>query len=99
MNDDVRKLPEIRRPDVRALLRRVGDGTVSSADLYRAYRALMAEQDREPVSKKALGMALEACGQRARVIAREGKNVRCRIVREHFMAPEDRDHEELSPRL
>lgn len=84
---------------MRALIRLVGDGTVPSADLYRVYCVQMAEQGREPVSKKALGMALDACGQRPRVLTLEGKNVRCRIIREHFMAPEDQDFEELAPRL
>lgn len=99
MSDDVRKLPEIRRPDVRALIRRTGNGTVPSADLYRTYCAQMAEQGREPVSKKALGMALAACGQRPIVLQVEGKNVRCRVIREHFMAPEEQDSEDVAPRL
>lgn len=99
MSDNVRKLPEIRRPDVRALLRHVMDGTIPSGDLYRAYLAQMEKQGRDPVSHKALGMALAACGQRNTVATLGGRSVRCWIIREHFMAPEDRDSEELSPRL
>ncbi|MGB8665669.1 MAG: hypothetical protein WCD24_13115 [Serratia inhibens] len=98
MADDVRQVPEVRRPDVRTLIRKVQDGTVSCADLYRAYCEQMRERGRDPVSKKALGMALSACGQRVKVVHMGGKNVRCRIIREKFMASEDHDSEELSPR-
>ena len=98
MSDDVRRIPEVRRPDVRALIRAVGSATVPSGDIYRAYCRQMAEQGREPVSQKALGRALSACGQRPRVVYLDGKNVRCWVIREKFMAPEEHDSEELRPR-
>lgn len=88
MSDDVRRVPEIRHSDVRALLLRAGDGTVPSADLYRIYCDQMSDQGRDPVTKKALGVALNDCGQRVKIVRLDGRNVRCRVIREKFMAPE-----------
>lgn len=84
---------DIRRPDVRALIRAVGSGVIPVARLYERYAAQMAEQGREPVSQKALGQALAGCGQRAVVRTIDGKNVRCRIIHERYMAPEEFDTE------
>jgi hypothetical protein len=89
----MRSRPDITRPDVRALIRAVPADIVPVAELYRVYCEQMAAQDREPVSKKALGSALEQCGQRATVRAIEGKVTRCRIIREKFMAAEEHDTE------
>lgn len=81
---------------MRALLRKVGDNTVSAGDLYAAYLEQMEEQGREPVSRKALGTALERCGQRVTIKVVNRKNIRCRVIRERFMAPEEHDGEEIS---
>lgn len=84
---------DIRRPDVRALIRAVGPGTIPVAKLYETYRAQMAEKGREPVSQKALGQALAQCGQRLKIRQINGKNVRCRVIHERHMAPEEFDTE------
>lgn len=94
-----RSLPVIWRSDIRALLREVWDGVVPSGDLYRTYLAQMKKQGREPVTHNALGRALAACAQRRVSRSVEGKNVRCWVIRIKFMGPEDRDDEEVSPRL
>lgn len=92
-----RSLPDIRRPDVRALIRAVtptgSSRVVPVAELYRVYSEQMDALDREPVSQKALGQALATCGQRLMVRRIDGHNVRCRVVHEKFMAPETHDFE------
>ena len=90
MPDDT-EVPSIRRRDVRALIRAVGDSVRPVSVLYDRYAAQMAAQDRAPVSRKALGTALDRCGQRLWIKRLDGKNVRCRIVRESWMAAEQLD--------
>ena len=75
------------------MIRSVASGVVPVADLYRKYVSQMAEQGREPVSQKALGMALAECGQRATVRRLGGRNVRCRLIHERYMAGEEFDTE------
>lgn len=78
---------------VRAAAPGPGSRIVPVAELYRRYVALMAEQEREPVSRKAFGLALEHCGQRAVTRWDGSRNVRCRVIHERFMAPEEFDTE------
>lgn len=85
--------PDIRRPDVRALIRSVTSGVVPVAKLYEVYRKQMAEQGRDPVSQNALGRALSECGQRPTERWIDGRNVRCRVIHERFMAAEEFDTE------
>lgn len=83
---DVQKVPELTRSDVRALIRSVGDGIVPGRDIYARYVQMMADQEREPVSQKALSLAIRRCGQRPVTRWIDRKSVRCWVVRERFVA-------------
>jgi len=94
----VRQAPSgIRRPDVRAVIRAVTPSGTSAvvpvAELYRVYCEQMAAQDREPVSAHAFGLAMSRCGQRQVHRGIDGRNVRCRVIHERFMAAEEFDYE------
>lgn len=81
---------------MRAVIRAVAperSAIVPVAELYRLYCGQMDAQDREPVSQKAFGQALAQCGQRLIVRRIDGRNVRCRVMHQRFMAPEEFDTE------
>lgn len=92
---EVRKFPEITRDDVRKLVARVGDGTIPSADLYRVYREMMAEQGRDPASHRAMSNALKKARQWTEIKYIDRKNVWCWVVKEsslEWLYPEDHVH-------
>lgn len=78
---EIRKLPEVTRNDVRALVDKVGDGTVSARDLYAVYQEMMSAQGREPVPPRTLGRAMRDAHQRPTIRSVDRKNIRCWVIR------------------
>jgi len=86
-----RKKIDIRRPDVRALIRSFGPGTFPAVDLYVRYCAQMNEQGRTPVSQQSFGRALTCCGQTRTKQKVHDRSVWCWRLNERRMAAEEHD--------
>lgn len=70
---------------MRALVARVGDGTIPAADVYRVYCEMMTEQKRPTATQRALGTALRDAHQRSTVKYVDRKNVRSWVIRQRFL--------------
>lgn len=82
---NIGRIPEVTRDDVRALVAKVGDGTFTSAHMYREYFKQMLEQDRPAVTQNALSRALRDACQRPTNKSVDGRTTRCWVVRQKFL--------------
>lgn len=80
----------VSRPEVRALLARIGDGTHPTDEVYEHYVTMKQERGEAPAAKAALGRALSAAGQRPTRRRLDGYSRAHRIIRRAGMS--DRDH-------
>jgi hypothetical protein len=83
--DSIHPIPSVDEADMRALVEKMGDGTFLARDIYRVHCEMMAEQDREPVSKRMLGGALRKACQRQTTKSVNRVNMRAWVLRARFL--------------
>lgn len=75
-------MPYVEERDILMLAADLGAGHFTANQLYDWYADTIKEDDREPVSKKAFGLALKEAGLKAttRRVGEEGKPARCWLI-------------------
>jgi hypothetical protein len=75
-------MPYVEERDILLLAADLGAGHFTADQLHSWYGQMIAEDGREPVSKKAFGLALKEAGLKSAVrrVGDEGKPARCWLI-------------------